>query len=330
MWEWGFAFVEEEKGRGCSWWCPHCPGGGGRGMWQQCQKGCGLVGAGGYICPLPVSRCWAPLIVLALAEDCFQSSPQISCCSVKVIPPTSLHSHPFPYPLPRSRFIFSLTSVMVKTDAVESGRPRSLGEWLRWRNYTGAIFLPPQLKIMYRKVVLRLCYRVEHIAHDWKHFERSNATWPLLEKCNLTRIFSAHGDVASQTHRDLICQSLYFSFDWLKFEFPFHYCASFIIGNFEKANEELRGIIKKIWKRTSMKLLDQVIPPIGGMRTKKNAVIQRHMNIHTYYSTRCCITISTSTLLYCVCMDISNKLSIGSWGRRLLKSTVLGQHAVIF
>uniref|UniRef100_A0A8D3DCQ4 Voltage-dependent L-type calcium channel subunit alpha n=1 Tax=Scophthalmus maximus TaxID=52904 RepID=A0A8D3DCQ4_SCOMX len=34
-------------------------------------------------------------------------------------------------------------------------------------------------------------------------------------------------------------------------------------GNFEKANEELRGIIKKIWKRTSMKLLDQVIPPIG-------------------------------------------------------------------
>uniref|UniRef100_A0A4W5KU88 Voltage-dependent L-type calcium channel subunit alpha n=1 Tax=Hucho hucho TaxID=62062 RepID=A0A4W5KU88_9TELE len=34
-------------------------------------------------------------------------------------------------------------------------------------------------------------------------------------------------------------------------------------GNFEKANEELRAIIKKIWKRTSMKLLDQVIPPIG-------------------------------------------------------------------
>lgn len=35
-------------------------------------------------------------------------------------------------------------------------------------------------------------------------------------------------------------------------------------GNFEKANEELRAIIKNIWKRTSMKLLDQVIPPIGG------------------------------------------------------------------
>uniref|UniRef100_A0A3Q2WCL3 Voltage-dependent L-type calcium channel subunit alpha n=1 Tax=Haplochromis burtoni TaxID=8153 RepID=A0A3Q2WCL3_HAPBU len=33
--------------------------------------------------------------------------------------------------------------------------------------------------------------------------------------------------------------------------------------NFEQANEELRAIIKQIWKRTSMKLLDQVIPPIG-------------------------------------------------------------------
>ncbi|KAF4072330.1 hypothetical protein AMELA_G00261950 [Ameiurus melas] len=34
-------------------------------------------------------------------------------------------------------------------------------------------------------------------------------------------------------------------------------------GNFEQANEELRAIIKSIWKRTSMKLLDQVLPPIG-------------------------------------------------------------------
>lgn len=39
----------------------------------------------------------------------------------------------------------------------------------------------------------------------------------------------------------------------------------FPTGNFEQANEELRTIIKKIWKRTSMKLLDQVIPPIGGI-----------------------------------------------------------------
>lgn len=35
-------------------------------------------------------------------------------------------------------------------------------------------------------------------------------------------------------------------------------------GNLEQANEELRAIIKKIWKRTSMKLLDQVVPPAGG------------------------------------------------------------------
>nr|XP_020474416.1 voltage-dependent L-type calcium channel subunit alpha-1D isoform X6 [Monopterus albus] len=31
-------------------------------------------------------------------------------------------------------------------------------------------------------------------------------------------------------------------------------------GNLEQANEELRAVIKKIWKRTSMKLLDQVVP----------------------------------------------------------------------
>lgn len=36
-------------------------------------------------------------------------------------------------------------------------------------------------------------------------------------------------------------------------------------GNLEQANEELRAIVKKIWKRTSMKLLDQVVPPAGGM-----------------------------------------------------------------
>ncbi|CAN8004779.1 unnamed protein product [Ixodes pacificus] len=32
-------------------------------------------------------------------------------------------------------------------------------------------------------------------------------------------------------------------------------------GNIDTANEELRAIIKKIWKRTSPKLLDQVVPP---------------------------------------------------------------------
>ncbi|XP_055079120.1 voltage-dependent L-type calcium channel subunit alpha-1D [Periophthalmus magnuspinnatus] len=34
-------------------------------------------------------------------------------------------------------------------------------------------------------------------------------------------------------------------------------------GNLDEANEELRAVIKKIWKRTSMKLLDQVVPPAG-------------------------------------------------------------------
>ncbi|XP_051915324.1 voltage-dependent L-type calcium channel subunit alpha-1D isoform X7 [Hippocampus zosterae] len=34
-------------------------------------------------------------------------------------------------------------------------------------------------------------------------------------------------------------------------------------GNLEQANEELRAVIKKIWKRTSMKLLDQLVPPAG-------------------------------------------------------------------
>nr|XP_012136471.1 PREDICTED: muscle calcium channel subunit alpha-1 isoform X5 [Megachile rotundata] len=35
-------------------------------------------------------------------------------------------------------------------------------------------------------------------------------------------------------------------------------------GNIDDANAELREVIKKIWKRTSPKLLDQVVPPPGG------------------------------------------------------------------
>lgn len=34
-------------------------------------------------------------------------------------------------------------------------------------------------------------------------------------------------------------------------------------GNIDDANAELRAVIKKIWKRTSPKLLDQVVPPPG-------------------------------------------------------------------
>lgn len=35
-------------------------------------------------------------------------------------------------------------------------------------------------------------------------------------------------------------------------------------GNLEVANKELRAVIKKIWKRTKPKLLDEVIPPPEG------------------------------------------------------------------
>lgn len=35
-------------------------------------------------------------------------------------------------------------------------------------------------------------------------------------------------------------------------------------GNIDEANEDLRRVIKTIWKRTSPKLLDQVVPPAGS------------------------------------------------------------------
>ncbi|XP_038067555.1 voltage-dependent L-type calcium channel subunit alpha-1D-like isoform X3 [Patiria miniata] len=35
-------------------------------------------------------------------------------------------------------------------------------------------------------------------------------------------------------------------------------------GNIDKANDELRQVIRKIWKRTSTKMLDQVVPPAGA------------------------------------------------------------------
>ncbi|XP_023390961.1 voltage-dependent L-type calcium channel subunit alpha-1C [Pteropus vampyrus] len=51
-------------------------------------------------------------------------------------------------------------------------------------------------------------------------------------------------------------------------------------GNLEQANEELRAIIKKIWKRTSMKLLDQVVPPAGG----KCSLISPHLALVRFLS----------------------------------------------
>jgi hypothetical protein len=35
-------------------------------------------------------------------------------------------------------------------------------------------------------------------------------------------------------------------------------------GTVDQDNEDLRNVIKKIWKRTSPKLLDQIIPPPGS------------------------------------------------------------------
>ncbi|CAF2700482.1 unnamed protein product [Rotaria sp. Silwood2] len=35
-------------------------------------------------------------------------------------------------------------------------------------------------------------------------------------------------------------------------------------GNIDQANEELRAVIRKIWKRTPQKLLDQIVPPPGS------------------------------------------------------------------
>lgn len=38
-----------------------------------------------------------------------------------------------------------------------------------------------------------------------------------------------------------------------------------MLGNAEQENEELRVIIRKIWKRIKPKLLDEVIPPHEGI-----------------------------------------------------------------
>jgi hypothetical protein len=36
-------------------------------------------------------------------------------------------------------------------------------------------------------------------------------------------------------------------------------------GNIDEANEQLRAAIRRIWKRTPMKLLDEVVPPAGSL-----------------------------------------------------------------
>jgi len=42
-------------------------------------------------------------------------------------------------------------------------------------------------------------------------------------------------------------------------------------GPIDTCNEELRAIIKKIWKRTNLKLLDQIIPPAGSKLNMRKA-----------------------------------------------------------
>lgn len=45
-------------------------------------------------------------------------------------------------------------------------------------------------------------------------------------------------------------------------------------GNLEQANQELRIVIKKIWKRMKQKLLDEVIPPADGELSSPQFLIQ--------------------------------------------------------
>ena len=46
-------------------------------------------------------------------------------------------------------------------------------------------------------------------------------------------------------------------------------------GNIDDMNAELRAIIRKVWKRTSPTLLDQVVPPPGGEGGKEPRVVRR-------------------------------------------------------
>lgn len=69
-----------------------------------------------------------------------------------------------------------------------------------------------------------------------------------------------------------------------------YHCNIFTIseGNLEQANEELRAVIKKIWKRTSMKLLDQVVPPAGGQWSLHSGKhFLRSSQVKTYKCVKC-------------------------------------------
>jgi len=59
-------------------------------------------------------------------------------------------------------------------------------------------------------------------------------------------------------------------FKWMKTKCEFHLNVEFfarvvlLAGCIDEANEELRSVILRIWKRTPLKLLDEIVPPAGS------------------------------------------------------------------
>ena len=70
-------------------------------------------------------------------------------------------------------------------------------------------------------------------------------------------------------------------------------------GNIDQANEELRAVIKKIWKRTNPKLLDQVVPPPGS--------ILLHL---TYYN---CVSYNIFSLLILFWAKVEDEVTVGKF-----------------
>lgn len=84
-------------------------------------------------------------------------------------------------------------------------------------------------------------------------------------------------------------------------------------GNLEQANEELRAVIKKIWKRTSMKLLDQVVPPAGGQWSKYT---EAHINKTNKQIHKWC-SFFVLTIIHCpnftLTVSVSLSVQLSQW-----------------
>lgn len=75
-------------------------------------------------------------------------------------------------------------------------------------------------------------------------------------------------------------------------------------GNIDDANAELRAVIKKIWKRTSPELLNQVVPPPGGKSHVQNTLMRKikivvskqlkNLKMETYSTNKITFSISQS------------------------------------